>query len=35
MKTKQDKDVTDCTSVVYVENDIELSWPIGLDVISD
>ena len=33
-KTTQDNDVTDHTGVVYVEKDIELSWPIELGVIS-
>ena len=28
-KTKQDNDMTDHTSVVYIENDTEMSWPIG------
>ena len=28
-KTKQDNDMTDYTSVVYIENDTEMSWPIG------
>ena len=29
MKTKQDNDVTDCTDVTYLKNEIELSWLIG------
>ena len=29
-KTRQDNDVTNRTGAVYVENDIELSWLIGL-----
>ena len=28
MKTKQDNDVIDHTSVFYIENDTELSWLI-------
>lgn len=29
MKSKQDNDVADHTRVAYIENEIELSWPIG------
>lgn len=29
-KTKQDNNMINRISVVYVENNIELSWPIGL-----
>ena len=29
MKAKKDNDLTNLTSVVYIENDTELSWPIG------
>lgn len=29
MKTRHDNDVTHHTSAIYVENDTELSWPIG------
>ena len=28
MKTRHDHNVTDCIDVIYIENDIELSWPI-------
>ena len=35
MKTRKDNDVTDCISAVYVEYDIELSWPIRSGVIYD
>ena len=28
MKMKEDKDMTDRISPLYVENEIELSWPI-------
>ena len=35
MKTRQDNDVTEQTSVVYVENDIELLWPIESRVFCD
>ena len=35
MKTRKDNEVIDCTGVVYIENDIELSWPIGSSVICD
>lgn len=34
-ETKQDNDVIDHTSVVYVENEIELLWSIKLSVIYD
>ena len=34
-KTKEDNDVIDHIGVVYIKNDIELSWPIGLSVICD
>ena len=30
MNTKQDNDVTDHTGVVYVENNTERSWHVGL-----
>ena len=30
MKIRQDNDVTDPTGAVYVENNTELSWLIGL-----
>ena len=33
MKTKQDKDVIDHTSTVYVEIKTKLSWPMGQDVV--
>ena len=33
MKTKQDNDMTDHIVVVYIENDIELSWPIRFGAI--
>ena len=29
MKTKQDNDVTHRTYIVWAENEIQLSWPIG------
>lgn len=29
MKTRHDNNVTDRNGIVYAENDIELSWPIG------
>ena len=29
MKTRQENEVTACISVVYAENNIELSWPMG------
>lgn len=35
MKTRQDKDVTDCIGLVYTENDTELSEPIGPGVVCD
>lgn len=35
MKTKQDNNVTDQTGALYVENDIELSWPIGPGAVYD
>ena len=31
MKTK----VTDCTNMVFIESEIELSWPIGLGMVCD
>ena len=34
MKTTQDNDTTDCTSVVYPKNETELLWLIGPDVIQ-
>ena len=34
-KTKQDNDMTDHMSLVYVENDIELLWPIKSGANSD
>ena len=34
-KTKNDNDVIDRIGIVYVENDIELSWPIKSGVICD
>ena len=27
-KMREDNDMTDCTGPLYVENEIELSWPI-------
>ena len=33
MKTRQNNDVTKCTSVIYVEIDIKLSWLIELSAI--
>ena len=35
VKTKQDNDMIDRTSGVYVENNIELSWLIGLGAVCD
>lgn len=35
MKSRQDNDMIDCTGVVYDNNDIKLSWPIGSYVNSD
>ena len=34
-KFRQKNDVTDCTSVVYAKNKIELSWPIRPSVVCD
>ena len=34
-KTKQKNDVTDHIGAFYVENNIEISWPIGLGVVCD
>lgn len=34
-KTRQDKYMIDRTDVVYLENDIELSWLIGLSIDYD
>ena len=34
-KTRHDNDVTDCTYVIYVKNDIELSWSISSSVNYD
>ena len=33
MKTKQDNDVTNHTSVVYIEIETKLSWPIRKNVV--
>ena len=33
MKTKEDNDVTNCTSMIYIEIKTELSWLIGEDAI--
>ena len=35
MKTRQDNNMTDGISAFYIENDIELSWPIRLVIICD
>ena len=35
MKMEEDKDMTDRISLPYVENEIELSWPIRLSVKHD
>ena len=35
MKIKEDNDVTNCTCVVYIENDTKLSWLIGSGVVCD
>ena len=34
-KVIQDNDMTDRTSAVYIENEIELSWLIGLGAVYD
>ena len=34
-KTRQVNNMTNCTGVVYVENDTELSWPIKFFVDYD
>ena len=34
-KTRQDNNVIDHTDVVYIENETELSWLIGLGTIYD
>ena len=33
MKTRQDNDVIDYTSLVYTKKETELLWPIGLGAI--
>ena len=35
MKTRHDNDVIDRIGIVYIENDTELSWPIGQGVVYD
>ena len=35
MKTRQDNDMTNRTSAIYVEKEIKLSWPIGLGTVCD
>ena len=35
IKTIQDNNVTDCTSVFYAENNIELLWSIGPSVVCN
>ena len=35
MKTRQDNSVIDYTSAVYVKNETELLWQIGLHVFCD
>ena len=35
MKTKQDNDVIEHTSMVYIENNSELSWPIKPGVVCE
>ena len=35
MKTRKDKNMINCTSAFYVENDTKLSWPIRLGVVYD
>ena len=35
MKIGPDNDETDHTSIVYIENDTELSWLIGHGVVCD
>ena len=35
MKTRQDNDMTHCTSAIYIENDNELSWSIKPITICD
>ena len=33
MKMKQDNDVTNCISVIYIKNKTELLWPIETSVV--
>ena len=35
MKTRQDNDLIDCISTIYVENDAKLLGPIGLGAFCD
>lgn len=35
MKTKKENDMIDRTSVIYAENDTELSWSIELAIVYD
>ena len=35
MKTKNDNDVIEHTSMVYIENNFELSWPIKLGFVYE
>ena len=35
IETRQDNDMTNCTSAVYSDNKIELLWPIKLSAICD
>lgn len=35
MKNKQENVVTDCTGVVYTENETELSWSIEPSAVCD
>ena len=34
MKTRQDNEVTDCTSAVYAKIGTKLSWPIRQDAVN-
>ena len=35
MKIREDNYVTNRTNAIYVENEIELSWPIKSGLVSD
>ena len=34
-KIRQDNHMTDCINPIYIENEIELSWSIGLSLVCD